>query len=184
MSAGRVLALALGTQSLLIVAAWAASRALAVPPQWGDPVRDTLIGLAAAAALGVINHALLVHAPANWLTRGIRAIYDDLLVPLFGRLNGAGIVLIGIAAGLGEEWLFRGVLQPLVGLFAASVLFGLAHVGGRRMLPFGVWAAVMGVALGVLAIVTGGLIAPAVAHGAYDMLALAYIRRGAHKRET
>ena len=61
-----------------------------------------------------------------------------------------------MAAGLGEEWLFRGVLQPLVGLVAASVLFGLAHVGGRTMLPFGVWASVMGLVLGGLAIVTGG----------------------------
>jgi membrane protease YdiL (CAAX protease family) len=34
--------------------------------------------------------------------------------------------------------------------------------------------------MGGLAIATGGLIAPIVAHGVYDMLALAYIRRGAH----
>jgi membrane protease YdiL (CAAX protease family) len=179
MTAGRVLAFALGTQGLLIAGAWAASRALDLPPRWGDPVRDTAIGLAAAGALALVNHTLLVRAPANWLTSGVRAIYDDLLVPLFGRLSAFGIVLIGIAAGVGEEWLFRGVLQPVLGLVPASVLFGLAHVGGPRMLPFGVWATVMGLAMGILAIATGGLIAPAVAHGVYDMLALAYIRRGA-----
>jgi membrane protease YdiL (CAAX protease family) len=32
--------------------------------------------------------------------------------------------------------------------------------------------------MGGLAIATGGLIAPIVAHGVYDMLALEYIRRG------
>jgi membrane protease YdiL (CAAX protease family) len=47
------------------------------------------------------------------------------------------------------------------------------------MLPFGVWATAMGMVMGTLAIVTGGLIAPIVAHGVYDMLALEYIRRGA-----
>ena len=46
------------------------------------------------------------------------------------------------------------------------------------MLPFGVWAIGMGVVMGGLALVTGGLTAPMVAHGVYDMLALDYIRRG------
>jgi hypothetical protein len=91
--------------------------------------------------------------------------------------------VIGAAAGVGEEVLFRGVLQPLVGWPAASVLFGLAHMGGRAMAPFAVWAAVMGGALGALAIATGGIVAPIVAHGVYDVLALAYVRRGARRRE-
>jgi hypothetical protein len=34
--------------------------------------------------------------------------------------------------------------------------------------------------MGMLALVTGGLTAPMVAHGLYDILALEYIRRGAH----
>jgi membrane protease YdiL (CAAX protease family) len=37
----------------------------------------------------------------------------------------------------------------------------------------------MGFLLGALAQATGGLAAPIVAHGVYDMLALAFIRRGA-----
>jgi membrane protease YdiL (CAAX protease family) len=47
------------------------------------------------------------------------------------------------------------------------------------MVAFGVWAAVMGLALGGLALASGGLLAPAVAHGMYDALALEYIRRRA-----
>ena len=112
----------------------------------------------------------------------MRAVYHEVLVPVFGTLDLPGIVIIGIAAGLGEEWLFRGVLQPLVGLLVASVLFGLAHMGGRHMLAFAIWASAMGAALGGLAIVTGGLIAPMVAHGLYDMLALAHLRRSAHEQ--
>jgi hypothetical protein len=90
-------------------------------------------------------------------------------------------VLIGIAAGIGEEWFFRGVLQPVVGLTASSLLFGLAHVGSSKMVPFGLWATAMGFVLGGLAIVTGGLLAPIVAHGVYDIVALEYIRRGAQQ---
>lgn len=180
MSPRRVFALALGTQGVLIVAAWMASRVMHITTPWGDPVRDTAIGLAAALALAAGNYALLVHAPGNWLVNGVRAVYDDVLVPLFARLDRLSIIVLGAAAGIGEEWLFRGVVQPALGLLAASVAFGLAHIGGLRMLPFGIWASAMGLLMGGLALATGGLIAPIVAHAVYDMLALEYIRRGAH----
>jgi membrane protease YdiL (CAAX protease family) len=179
MSSQRILALALATQTLLIAVAWALSRMLKLTTPWGDPVRDTAIGLMVALVLAVMNYLLLRRAPQNWLVNGVRAVYDDLLVPLFSRLGRVSIIVIGAAAGVGEEWLFRGVVQPGLGLLATSVAFGLAHVGGIRMLPFGVWASVMGLVMGSLATITGGLIAPIVAHGVYDMLALEYIRRGA-----
>lgn len=183
MSPGRIFAIALATQGLLVGAAWAASTLLGRETAWGDPGRDTAIGLAAAIALAGINYLLLERAPSNWVVDGVRAVYNDLLVPLFSGLSRVSILIIGAAAGLGEEWLFRGVMQPALGLAATSVLFGAAHVGGLKMLPFGIWASAMGLALGSLAIVTGGIIAPAVAHGVYDVLALEYIRRGGHARE-
>jgi uncharacterized protein len=179
MASRRVLALALFTQSLLIVIAWTMSRVLQLPPQWGNPPRDILIGLAGAAALAAANYVLLVHAPRNWLVGGVRAVYHEVLIPLFSRFGVLSIIVIGAVAGIGEEWLFRGVLQPLAGLVVASVVFGLAHVGNRAMVAFGVWAMGMGFLLGAMAQATGGLTAPMVAHGVYDMLALAYLRRGA-----
>lgn len=175
----RVLALALFTQGLLIGTAWVTSRLLDLPPRWGDPRRDIAIGSAGAVALALANYLLLLHGPRNWAVGGVRAVYHEVLIPLFSRFGIPSIIIVGTAAGIGEEWLFRGVLQPMAGLAAASVLFGLAHVGNRSMLAFGVWATGMGFLLGALAEATGGLIAPMVAHGVYDMLALAYIRRGA-----
>lgn len=179
MSPRRVLVIALATQVGLIALAWWAARALDLPPRWGSPARDALIGGVVALALGVINHLLLTRAPSNWVTNGVRGVYRETIVPLFRGLSPAGAVVIGSAAGIGEEWVFRGIVQPLTGLVVASVLFGLAHVGSVRMLAFGVWASVMGAILGSLAILTGGLTAPMVAHGLYDILALEYIRRGA-----
>jgi uncharacterized protein len=178
MTPRRVLVLALATQGVLIAIAWGAAHAFDLPPRWGSPPRDIGIGVAVAVALGIINHALLVRAPSNWIVNGVRAVYHETLVPLFARLSPAGVVLLGAAAGLGEEWLFRGIVQPLVGLGWATLAFGAAHIGGARMLPFGVWASVMGLVMGGLADATGGLTAPIVAHGVYDMLALEYIRRG------
>ena len=178
MTPRRVLALALTTHAVLIAVAWAAADALDLPPRWGSPARDVLIGLAVAVVLGVTNHAVLVHAPENWIVNGVRAVYHETLVPLFVRISPVGIVTLGMAAGVAEEWLFRGILQPLVGVALASLLFGAAHIGGPHMLAFGVWASTMGLVMGGLAMATGGLVAPMVAHAVYDMLALEYIRRG------
>jgi membrane protease YdiL (CAAX protease family) len=98
--------------------------------------------------------------------------------PLFEHVRMWHIVVISMLAGLGEELLFRGVLQPLIGLPLASLIFGAVHVGGRTFIGYGVWAACIGAVFGWLMMVTGGLLAPIVAHAVYDMLALAYVRYG------
>jgi CAAX protease family protein len=180
MAARRVFLLALLTQTVLILTASVVARIMSLPLHWGQPSRDIGIGLVGAAVLALANYMLLVHGPANWVVGGVRAVYHQVLVPLFSRFDTLSIVVVGALAGIGEEWLFRGIFQPLFGWVPASLLFGFAHVGGRNMLPFGVWASGMGLVLGGLAYATGGLTAPIVAHAVYDMLALAYIRRGAH----
>jgi membrane protease YdiL (CAAX protease family) len=175
----RILLLAITTQGALILLAYILSRTLGISPQLGNPGRDILTGFAGALVLAAVNHQLLTRAPSNWLVDGVRAVYHEVLVPLFSRFDTASIVLVGAMAGIGEEWLFRGVLLPAVGWVMSSIVFGVAHIGARNMVAFGVWASGMGFVLGGLALLTGGLTAPVVAHGVYDMLALAYLRRGA-----
>jgi membrane protease YdiL (CAAX protease family) len=177
MTPSQILLLALATESLLAILAVALAWMLGIDLEWGPPLPGAAIGVVGAAVLAVLNFVLITHAPANWLVDGVRAVYHELLIPLFGRLGPASIVAIGALAGLGEELLFRGVMQPMVGIVAASVAFGLVHVGGRRMVAFGIWAAAMGLVLGWLLQISGGLTAPIVAHGLYDVLALFYIRR-------
>lgn len=178
-SARKVVIVALATQGALIALSWWCATFFNLPPHWGTPLRDAGIGIAAAAVLALTNYYLLTRAPANWIVSGIRSVYRETIVPLFQHVGPVSAIAIGAAAGVGEEWLFRGILQPVVGLVTTSLLFGLAHVGGIRMLPFGVWATGMGLAMGSLVVATGGLTAAIVAHGVYDMLALEYIRRGA-----
>jgi membrane protease YdiL (CAAX protease family) len=174
----RLVAITLGTQAALTGAAALGMWAFDVPPAWGRPA-DVPIGLGAALALAGLNLWMLRHAPTNWVVSSVRRIYGDVLVPLFAPLGPRVAVFVGLSAGVGEELFFRGLLQPLVGVTLASLLFGLAHVAGRGMVGFGIWATLMGAALGGLAVATGGLIAPMIAHGAYDALALTYIRRTA-----
>ena len=101
---------------------------------------------------------------------------------MFANLSVTEIAVISAVAGIGEELLFRGVLQSELGLFSASVLFGLAHMGGGGTLAFGCWVMVMGGMLGILAIVTEGLLAPIIAHAVYDAAAMSYIRWDRNER--
>ena len=91
-----------------------------------------------------------------------------------------GIALISIMAGVGEEALFRGVLQTYfaghVGvapaLLVTSSLFGLLH---PVTAVYAVMAGLIGLYLGVLAVWHDNLLVPMVVHSLYDFVALTYL---------
>lgn len=167
----------LGEGALLLVGLlWMLWRGL--PLTWGEPVRATAAGLLTAGGLAAVQYVLLRHAPAIAPVRSLRRLYRELLWPLFRASTPLEILAISVLAGVGEELFFRGAMQPTWGLIITSLMFGACHVGGRVTVPLGIWAACTGALLGWLAIVTGGLTAPIVAHATYDALALSYIRWG------
>jgi membrane protease YdiL (CAAX protease family) len=153
---------------------WMALRDL--PFRTGPVPWSLAIGFGAALLLALINYWMLEASPDLPLVRTLRRVYRELLEPLFARAGARQIVLISLAAGICEELLFRGAVQAEWGLIPASLLFGAAHLGGSGTFGFGIWAAIIGSFLGGLAMWTGGLVAPMVAHAAYDAMALAYIR--------
>ncbi len=67
---------------------------------------------------------------------------------------------------LSEEFFFRGLLQPRIGLWAASALFGLAHLGFREFpnWRFALVAGVAGVFYGLAFRAGGGIRASMVTH--------------------
>jgi membrane protease YdiL (CAAX protease family) len=178
MAPQRLLMLALAGEGLLVAVAVVWSGFRDVPLTLGPIRRGLGGGVAGAGVLAVANGYILCRAPAVWPVRSIRRLFIESIRPLFDRVRPFDVVAIGVAAGVGEEFFFRGVLQPELGLVAASVIFGLLHTGGRDTLVFGVWVTCMGAALGALAIWAGGLLAPIVAHAVYDAGVLAVIRWG------
>lgn len=144
--------------------------------------RDALWGVAAALPVfGLLWITLELPFPPF---AGLRRVADELLVPMFRDCRALELVVISVLAGVGEEMLFRGVIQLAVadryggplgvwaGLAVASVLFGLAHAITRS---YAVVAAVMGLYLGWLLVVSGNLLVPVTAHAAYDFVALVYL---------
>jgi membrane protease YdiL (CAAX protease family) len=115
--------------------------------------------------------------------QALRDLQRTVFEPLFAPLSTAEMVAISALAGVGEEIFFRGAMQASFGWPIASVAFGLCHLGvSGRGWVLGVWATLAGAALAWLAMATGGLLAPIVAHAGYDLAALIWIRRRARAR--
>ena len=126
----------------------------------GDPALFGLlvgsISACATVSLGVLLYRLL---PV------LRTFSDELAPHLVDGARWRDLVLVSVLSGVGEEALFRGALQPIFGIVAASLLFGVLHVGpDRRYLVWTVWAVVAGFLFGFLYSWTGGLLAPVTAH--------------------
>lgn len=109
--------------------------------------------------------------------REIRATLELLLPRLLGGLGWPGLLALSLAAGLGEEILFRGFVQgsleratgAMVGLIAASVVFGLAHAITRT---YALVAALMALYLGAAWRLGGNLLVPITIHTAYDAVVI------------
>jgi membrane protease YdiL (CAAX protease family) len=95
---------------------------------------------------------------------------------LLGPLSNQEILILAVASAIGEELLFRGALQPWIGLWPQAVIFAALHVGpGARFLPWTVSALVIAVGFGYVFEWTGDLGAPIAAHFTINYLNLHYI---------
>ncbi len=112
----------------------------------------------------------------------MRQQIESLVRELFARSNYFELAVISASAGVGEEVLFRGALQPWLSQYTpaalavviVSLLFGLVHA----MSPtYFLIATVVGGYFGWLALAYGDLVAPMVAHGVYDFVALVVVQR-------
>jgi membrane protease YdiL (CAAX protease family) len=97
---------------------------------------------------------------------------------LLGVLSRREAFVFALASAVGEELLFRGALQPAVGLWLQAGIFALLHIAPSRDLwPWTLWAFGMGLVFGLLAHTTGNLGGPIVAHFVINYLNLRYIGR-------
>lgn len=131
------------------------------------------IGLSLALAVSIVAMTPYVVERAAWA----RALHDE-LKEVIGKLRPSEITVLALASGFAEELFFRGAMQPSFGLWWTSALFGLAHVGPRRIfVAWGVWAFLVGLALGSIFELTGVLWGPVLAHVWINHRNMTFIRR-------
>jgi membrane protease YdiL (CAAX protease family) len=114
----------------------------------------------------------------------IRKLLLNTLGPGLHRYHWTDLFILAAIAGVSEELLFRGVIQPWIetswgitaGLIGSNIVFGLVHA----VTPlYAVLAAVVGIYLG-LSLDYGGdrnLLIPIIIHGFYDFLAFVALMR-------
>jgi membrane protease YdiL (CAAX protease family) len=143
------------------------------PRLFADSVAlSTLLG--ALTAVATVSMGLLAYR----LLPVLREIAEELAPRLVDGADRGNLVLVSVFSGVGEETFFRGAVQQEFGLVVASLVFGLVHVGpDRRYLVWTAWAVLVGFLYGALYEVTGGLLAPILAHSAHNAATLLLWRR-------
>jgi membrane protease YdiL (CAAX protease family) len=139
-------------------------------------VETGLLALGLTTALAVLNFGLFFVGRRFEFTRDVYSFFDDEIFPMLRQTTWVDIVILAALAGFAEELLFRGLLQPRMGLIASSLLFGLLHGPEYKLWPLAIWAAAVGAGLGLVYRETDNIALPMLVHGLYDGLALAYVR--------
>jgi len=143
----------------------------------GSPPDPLPVAWSVAVGLGLGLAIVALSQLWTWLWPAGEAV-ARMLGEALGELRWRDSVLLAAASGLAEEMLFRGALQPEVGLLAASVLFALAHLVPRWPgVLWSVFALVIGLVLGGACLWTGSLWAPVVAHVVVNAVNLPLLSR-------
>jgi uncharacterized protein len=102
-----------------------------------------------------------------------KVFFAEIIQPL--KLNIVEILLISVCAGVGEELFFRGVVQPLLGIWVTSLLFVLLH---GYLNPFNIpltfYGIFMVLVIGVMGLFTEhvGILTAIIAHVTIDFILL------------
>lgn len=148
---------------------------LPVTLQYGpSTVMQILWGLILGLSLGIAAWLLINHP----FLKKPKEFFVDIIAPW--ELTWLEIVLVSCCAGIGEEILFRGGIQPFLGITWTSLLFVILH---GYITPFngpltiyGIFM-VLAIALLGLATVHLGLVVAIVAHTTIDILLLFKLSR-------
>lgn len=157
---------------VVVAALWNGLRDREMPLLGESPTTGVALGVGAAAltfALGVLVYRSI---PA------MRRIAEELAPSVVDGARLRDLMFVSVFSGVGEEALFRGAVQQEFGLIVAAIAFGVLHVGpDRRYLLWTVWALLAGFLFGWLFLVTGGLLAPILAHTLHNAATFALWKR-------
>lgn len=121
---------------------------------------------ALAGLLGLVVGVIVTALVTYW--RPLRIVVERLAgLIAWDEMKTSDYFAIALMAALGEEPLFRGVLQPLIGLVPTAVIFGLLHATSAAHV---ILAGLLGLVLGWLYQWGASLWPPIAAHLTIDLV--------------
>lgn len=141
---------------------------------WGDPLR-WIYGLGLIVLpLGFAVYATSQIGLKSSIVQEIDTNVRRVLGPILTNLNGVQIALLSLAAGVGEEMLFRGALHPFLGTAFTALIFGAVHAISWA---YFIVATIMSLYLSVVYEWSHNILLPILIHFIYDWVALALYRK-------
>ena len=145
----------------------------------GKPLVDQIAwGTTIALAVGVPFVAGIQFIPS---LAPLRSQFVEVAIRV--DFSGLNPLWMAIFAGLGEEVLFRGAIQPIIGLWWSSLVFVLLHSGTYQFRSLNWKKAVLAVFVFGVSLLLGyifvnvGLLAAVAAHTTFDIVALFGLQR-------
>jgi CAAX protease family protein len=167
----------LGVSASVVALIWRQGSPLLCPSPW--LVLSSTASHVYSFALGLAFAAVIVIA-TRWMVPRFawaRVLHGELR-PIARGISTTGIVVVALLSAVGEELLFRGLLQPWIGLVPQALLFGIVHqIRGPSRWVWVAWASFVGLALGGIFALTGSLLGPLAAHALINGLNLDYLKR-------
>ena len=173
---GRLMLIGIALEGAFIAVAWIG--ALLTGVRFWQAISFNVTGLAwgAALTLPMIACTFVIARNSGRLFSQMRADFER-VVSLFKDCTVADLFWISLAAGVGEEVLFRGFIQTYLGeltqpyfaLVITSIVFGALHAVS---VSYFIFATIVGLYLGGLFLWSDNLLIPIAAHFLYDFVAL------------
>ncbi len=145
----------------------AATARLGIGPPTPRVIGSALAGLVVGLVVAGVANALALALQPD-LAAELDAVTEEITAEV---QNPVGALLLGVSAGVGEEAIFRGALQPRYGIVLTSIVFAVLHAP-----QYGVNVAILGlfgisVVLGLLR-ARFGTTAAMITHALYNFLAV------------
>ena len=139
---------------------------------------DTPRGIAVSAGLGLIAALVVIVGTRVTVARYAWAqLLHVELRPIARGMTFPHILLMAFFSSLGEELLFRGLLQPWLGVLPTAVIFGFCHqMPGHAKWVWVCWATAVGLVFGVIFAATGSLVGALLSHAVINAVNLMFLR--------
>lgn len=110
---------------------------------WGTMFLDSVIGISIGLVVVVISQ--MISARSNAMKDLGKDFYK-----VIQNLKKEEIFFLAFFSSVGEEYLFRGIIQGYAGVVIASILFGILHIApGEKGRVWSLFAMIMGLIMGL-----------------------------------
>ena len=176
----KLVRLTLAVEGAFASIALIASYVFSIPLPVRTSPSTTVVGVCFALVIFALNCSFMLRGmKSQTVLRQVYEFNSRFVLPFAKNLSLRQSAIVSLAAGVGEELFFRGLLQPLVGVGISGLAFSVMHFGAHAKRYPIVLVLYFGISCGFGGIyhLTESLWSVIVAHTVYDLIILMFLRK-------